>query len=107
MLSQPKIKVRILGKSKNVDVPSMATIFATGNNLSIQGDLTRRSIMCRLDAEMEKPEERRFKREIFEYTMKKRGELIKAGLTILRAFHTAGLPNQNMFPMASFEDWSK
>ena len=33
---------------------------ATGNNLVLVGDMTRRALLCRLDPERERPELRRF-----------------------------------------------
>jgi len=55
-LTQRKLNIRVLGKSKNVETPVNATIFATGNNLVIAGDLTRRSLRCGMDAQCERPE---------------------------------------------------
>ena len=43
VLTQPKVSIRILGQSRNVDTPANAMIFATGNNLEIAGDLIRRA----------------------------------------------------------------
>lgn len=107
MLTQPRIKTRVLGKSKSVEMPSIATVFATGNNLSLQGDLVRRAVMCRLDAGIENPEERKFKRNIFKYVLENRGELVQAALTIPRAYHVAGMPDQDIPSLGSYEDWSK
>jgi hypothetical protein len=42
-LTQQKLNIRVLGMSKNVETPVTATVFATGNNLTIAGDLTRRA----------------------------------------------------------------
>src|SRR5690606_20683215 len=49
-LTQTSLKVRILGKSVNAEVPSNAAVFATGNNLTLEGDMTRRAIRATLDA---------------------------------------------------------
>ena len=49
-------EIRVLGQSRHVEVPVNATIFATGNNLQIAGDLTRRTLLCTLDARCERPE---------------------------------------------------
>lgn len=40
-MTQTSLKVRILGKSVNAEVPSNAAIFATGNNLTFEGDMRR------------------------------------------------------------------
>lgn len=72
MLTQTSIKIRILGQSKSQDLPSIATIFTTGNNLVLSGDLPRRSLLCRLDAGVERPEERRFKKNLVDHIYKNR-----------------------------------
>jgi hypothetical protein len=45
VLTQPALNIRVLGLSKNVETPVNATIFATGNNLTIGGDLVRRVLL--------------------------------------------------------------
>ena len=50
-LTQSWANLRILGQSKAIRVRCAAMITATGNNLIIKGDLTRRSVVCRLDPE--------------------------------------------------------
>ena len=57
-LTQQKLNIRVLGSSRNVETPVTATMFATGNNLTIAGDLTRRALLGALDARCEHPERR-------------------------------------------------
>lgn len=104
-LTQSEVQVRVLGKSENIKVPSTALICATGNNLSLYGDLNRRAIRIRLDARCERPDERPFKFDARELAKRKRAELIAAALTIVRGYIAAGTPNRAS-PMGSFEDWS-
>ena len=105
LLTQEEVQVRVLGASKNVRIPSTALICATGNNLSIHGDLNRRAVRIRLDAKCERPDERRFDRDATSLALRKRSELVAAALTIVRAYLSAGAPSQAS-PMGSFEDWS-
>lgn len=105
LLTQEEVQVRVLGASKNVRIPSTALICATGNNLSIHGDLNRRAVRIRLDAKCERPDERRFDRDATGVALRKRAELVAAALTIVRAYLSAGAPSQAS-PMGSFEDWS-
>jgi putative DNA primase/helicase len=86
-------------------MPVNATIFATGNNLVIAGDLTRRTLLCSLDAGCEHPEQRSFDTDIAEHAHRKRDRLVAAALTVLRAWHMAGEAPQAK-PLGSFEDWS-
>ena len=105
-ISQTSLKVRILGKSMNAEVPSNAAIFATGNNLTLQGDMTRRAVRATLDAGVERPELRAFDRDPAAMVTVHRGDYVAAALTILRAYHVAGRPQQTT-PLGSFVDWSR
>jgi|GEM_PF-662499 len=105
-MTQTSLKVRILGKSVNAEVPSNAAIFATGNNLTFEGDMTRRALRATLDAGVERPELRAFDRNPLAMVSERRGDYVSAGLTILRAFHIAGRPQQRA-PLGSFTDWSR
>lgn len=105
MLTQDEVQVRVLGSSKNVRIPATSLICATGNNLTVYGDLNRRTIQIRLDAKTERPEDRRFEFDAIDLAMRKRPELVAAALTIMRAYLSAGTPSRAS-PMGSFEDWS-
>ena len=105
MLTQPHVAVRLLGKSERVIVPCTATLFATGNNLIVTGDMTRRVLMSSLDAKCEQPELRTFQANAIEVVKRNRGRFVAAVLTILRAFVEAGRPRQAP-PVGSFEEWS-
>lgn len=105
-MTQTSLKVRILGKSLNAEVPSNAAIFATGNNLTLAGDMTRRAVRATLDAGVERPELRAFDRDPIAMVVAQRGDYVAAGLTILRAYHCAGRPEQRA-PLGSFTEWSR
>ncbi|MGO3934488.1 hypothetical protein NP284_40100 [Rhodopseudomonas pseudopalustris] len=105
MLTQEEVQVRVLGASKNIRIPSTSLICATGNNLSIYGDLNRRTIRIRLDAKCERPDERSFGFDATSLALRKRPDLVAAALTIIRAYLSAGAPDRAR-PMGSFEDWS-
>jgi hypothetical protein len=105
MLTQPTIDVRVLGKSKQVRVPTNAFATATGNNLVISGDMTRRTALCRLDPRMERPELRKFDFDPVMRAKENRPKFVAAALTIMLAFKAAGSPQQAT-PLGSFEDWS-
>jgi putative DNA primase/helicase len=105
-LTQRKLNIRVLGQSKNVETPVNATIFATGNNLTIAGDLTRRSILCSMDAHCERPELRTFDDDALKDAQTNRGQLVAAALTILRAWHLVG-ERVTLSPFGSFDDWSR
>ena len=104
-LTQQWANLRILGQSKAIRVRCAALITATGNNLVIKGDLTRRSVVCRLDPKVERPELRQYGYDPIADAKDNRGELVGAALTILRAYHVAGRPNRPP-RLQSFEQWS-
>ena len=104
-LTQQKLNIRVLGMSKNVETPITATVFATGNNLTIAGDLTRRALLGALDARCEHPERRSFEFDPIAVARTERGRLAVAALTVLRAWHVAGERIEPP-PLGSFEEWS-
>lgn len=106
MVERPIVSVRPLGSSALVKIENRACVFATGNNIHLVGDMTRRVILCSLDPKTERPELRKFENDPFGMVMADRGKFIAAALTICRAYAVAGYPGQCR-PLASFEDWSR
>jgi hypothetical protein len=104
-LTQTLLNVRLLGKSQQADVPNASTFFANGNNLVVADDLTRRVLLCQLDAGVEQPELRTFQRNVLETASTERGKLVAAILTVLRAWHGTGTAI-GVDPLGSFEQWS-
>lgn len=108
VLSQPVFKTRPLGGSVMTDVQTNAILAATGNNLSIQGDLKRRVTMIRMDAKLERPELRVFQGEKhLDKILRMRGELVTAALTIPLAYLAAGAPAIKGAPLGGFDDWDR
>ncbi len=107
ILTQETVKMRPLGGSAMVDLPTNVFVTATGNNLALVGDLTRRTVLCRIDAHCERPELRVFDGpDPVALARDKRAEFAAAALTIMRAFVMAGRPVQKA-PLGSFEGWSR
>jgi len=109
VLTSPVAKTRPLGASKMQDVPTCTIIAATGNNLSVTGDLKRRVVMIRMDAKLERPELRSdFPVEPhLDMVLRLRGPLIKAALTIPLAYLAAGAPAVGTSPLGGFEEWDR
>jgi putative DNA primase/helicase len=105
MLTQQLVKTRVLGQSLNVVAPTTIAMFATGNNLTVNGDMTRRALLCSLDPKCERPELREFKTDPHALIASHRGKYTVAALTVLRAYHVAGRPKPAT-PLGSFEEWS-
>ena len=117
-LTQHAIEARVLGATKTAVAYTSSTFIATGNNLQICGDLIRRTMLCMLNRNEERPDEHLYKRNIEVWTKEHRPQIVHAILTIMRAYHVAGhtirtpehpegLPQRDVLkPLGSFEDWS-
>lgn len=92
VLTSANYSDRVLGVSQKVTVPTNATWLLTGNSIEFVGDLTTRVLLSVLDPEVEHPEERPFRRNLAEYIIEHRGDLVGAALTIPLAYLAAGSP---------------
>lgn len=103
-----RVELRILGLSQLADVRWRALILATGNNLAIARDTTRRVLMCRLEPQVERPEERVGWAipDLAAWCHAQHPILVAAGLTLLRAYMLAGRPAMPLTPFGSYEAWS-
>lgn len=102
---RPLLQLRPLGTSAIIRIANAFTVFANGNNLSAPADLVRRTLVCRLDANLENPEDREFEHNPVKMVLANRGMYVAACLTIGRAYIVADYPNKRK-PLASFERWS-
>lgn len=105
LIERPVIQVRILGASKMPTIENRLMVFATGNNLRGHRDINRRLLLCRLDAGMERPETRTFKKNPLALVQARRGRYITAALIVVRAYLAADRPDLKP-PLPSFEQWS-
>lgn len=105
-LTEPVIDVRPLGTSALSRIEQRVTWFANGNNLAIVDDLTRRTLLCKVDRNEENPEEHEYKARPDKAVIADRGRYVHAGLTVvgnyLKSKGKVRLP-----PLASYEAWSK
>jgi hypothetical protein len=102
---RPLMKVRRLCSSDDHLVRNAFTIFCNGNNMTVVADLVRRTLVGRLDANMEWPYDRTFRADPLAAVLADRGRYVAAVLTIARAYIAAGKPA--LLPaLASFKEWS-
>lgn len=107
-LTTPVWRERVLGSSRDLATSTNTLVAFTGNNLVLQGDLSTRALLCRIDPRVERPEEREFARDLPAYVLQHRPQLIIAALTILRAYIVAGRPRrQGSKPFGRFERWDE
>jgi putative DNA primase/helicase len=105
-IERPMPSARILGKSEGPVCRNVWTIYATGNNLRMRDDLTRRAVLCRMDAGIERPELRSFEGSPLERVLANRGRYIRAALVIALAYRAAGMPERLSIAIDPFKEWS-
>jgi hypothetical protein len=100
-------KDRTLGKPDTIEYPQRACWYATGNNLTLNGDIPRRSYLIQLDAKMARPWERTdFKHaDINQWVAENRGAILAALLTMARAWSLAGRPKGCKKIVGGFDEW--
>lgn len=98
---------RILGKSETATVPNRAVWLASGNNVELTDEMTRRIIPVRLDAGVERPEERTaFKHpNLPGYVQAHRSELVSACLSLVQAWVNEGMP-KGTTTLGRYESWA-
>lgn len=102
---------RVLGKSETPELRWRALVMATGSNLELRGDTARRMLISRLESPLENPEERDEKEfahpDLLGWIARERVRLVRAGLTVLRAWVCAGRPRMGIKTWGGgFEAWS-
>lgn len=100
---------RVLGYSRTVDIYNRSVLFATGNQLSIGGDLTVRALQCYIDAGLARPEERDFGGWLPENRARERHpQLLHGVLLALRAYVSVGKPWElPRKAWGGFENWDQ
>ena len=103
-LTSEEVQDRVLGFNRTARAPWRAVILTTGNNTSFKGDLGRRVVPIDLDPRCENPEERTGFRhpDLIAHVRERRGELVAAALTILRAHVCADRPAHGCPRLGSF-----
>lgn len=102
------VQLRILGQNEVPALKWRSVVFATGNNVQVIGDTTRRGLMGRLETGEENPEERTgFNHHpLLPWVAENRGRLVAAALTVLRSWVVDGRQAYGCRTWGSFEAWS-
>jgi hypothetical protein len=100
---------RPLGSTAIITMPQRVVFVATGNNLTVGGDLPRRSYWVRMDAQSSRPwQGRKFRHaKLKQFIKQNRGKLLGALLTMASAWFQAGQPPASTPVLGSFEEWSR
>jgi hypothetical protein len=101
---------RVLGWNRMLKVQIRTQFLVSSNNATVDTDLVRRSLHCRLLAENERPEQR----DGFRYTLpgdaaapEMRRELLTAAVKILLGYQQAGRPKVQARTLGSYGAWSE
>jgi hypothetical protein len=97
---------RWLGKSQMVEAPNNATWVATGNNVALSDEMLRRTVHIRLDAGVERPEERAGFRhgDLMAWVRCNRAALLSACVSLAQAWIDAGMPSGSG-TLGRYERW--
>lgn len=108
-LTSSKVEDRVLGESRSMCVENRMVIFGSANNPVYLGDTARRTLPIRLESKLENPEERQDFRhpDLLGWCRVERPRLVRAALTLLRAWVVAGRPDMGLPAWGSFEAWSR
>ncbi|MBX9622703.1 MAG: hypothetical protein K2X82_02710 [Gemmataceae bacterium] len=101
-------KDRLLGANRVFHGPLHVVWYATGNNVQLGADTSRRVCHTRLESDRERPEERGDVRhpDLRAHVRANRPRLLSAALTVLRGWVVAGRPTRDLPAWGSYEGWS-
>jgi hypothetical protein len=105
-------KDRKLGYNQMLGFPNMVTWVSLGNNVRVEGDITRRVYRIAIRPDHPNPQDRsedNFRQpRIREWTRDNRGEVVRALLTLIRSWYAAGQPPApKTASFGSFERWER
>jgi hypothetical protein len=99
---------RILGQSREVEIPNDRCWFVNGTNLRFGGDLGSRSSLVDIDPKQPRPD-RRTGFKIPDYLLwvrRNRANIVRALLILVRAWAADGAPKVS-YPMRGFTPWAE
>ncbi|AZQ39655.1 hypothetical protein EJ357_44655 [Streptomyces cyaneochromogenes] len=105
-------KDRVLGVSEDIRLPNNVTWVALGNNVRVNGDITRRVYWIKLAPTYANPQDRpadSFRHpHLKDWAREHRSELLTAVLTLIRAWYVAGCPfRPGAESFGSFGKWER
>jgi 5S rRNA maturation endonuclease (ribonuclease M5) len=106
-LSAPVWSDRILGVSESFTADNLTTVFVTGNGMTVSPDMRRRSLFVELHLDVERAEDRQFRRTLDLPTLLSLRPSILGGLwALVRHWDTQGRPAPSRSHSA-FPSWAK
>lgn len=111
LLTSREWSSRLLGANDMVSATNDRLWCATGNNISVGGDMASRSVLTRLDPQMERPEERTGFQiaDLWAWLSidGNRAQLLRALLILVRAWIADGAERDGSHQMRNFSAWAQ
>jgi hypothetical protein len=106
VLTSGRLQGRVLGASRTVDASIRALVTLSSNNMSMDADLSRRTLRCRVDSGVN-PTHRRFAFDPVNEALTHRFKIAEAACVIWRAYFNAGSPRVADDDAGGFTAWSR
>lgn len=110
LITKDKWDDRMLGASRNIEATNDRLWLASGNGLTVGGDMASRTIMVRLDPKMARPELRQFEMGQFSDWIREPGnreELLWHLLILVQSWVKAGANRDESHTMRGFTKWAQ
>ena len=109
LTARGEVDFRVLGRTELVTAPWSATLMFTGVNVGLLGQMGRRLLRARIVSTLERPQDRaNFQHHpLLDWVLVERPRLVRAALTLLRAYVVAGQPDMDLPAWGSFESWAR
>ncbi len=107
LLTSPTWSDRRLGVNEMITRANDRLWTLTANNLTLDGDMVRRTVQITIDPAVPNPEQRRDFQipNLWAWTREHRGELVAALLTLIRAWVAAGRPLRRRTGADTYQTW--
>lgn len=110
LTSGGRTRFRLLGQTQVIDLPWTAVMLGAGNNIAWRDNTHRRVLVSRLEPPTDAPEKWEGVRrhpDLIPWVSAHRGEILRAALTVLRAWVMAGRPDMGIRPWGGgYESWT-
>lgn len=107
LLTTPKWSDRLLGRNTKVQLVNDRMWVATGNNITIDGDMARRVLKCVIDPGMDSPELREFDFNPVDWIKGNRSAYLSALGTLIRAWVVDGMVLGDSPGSDSYATWRR
>jgi hypothetical protein len=105
-LTTGRLSDRLLGQSANVTAEVLALLTATGNNASLDADLSRRFLRCRIDSGVN-PTQRAFSFSPTEHALRDRLAIAEAACLIWQGYFAKGAPRFTQDQAGGYVQWDR